>query len=199
VLILIGTSPDRQLPTIVSRCQPVRFAPLPAPLVADLLREQGVQDAAVVERLVRMAGGSPGQALALAEAALWDFRRVFLKGLTQPRPDSVALARQWLEFVEEAGKESASQRRRAALVLRLVIDFLHDALRVSAGGTPQLAERGELSMLEELAKRGGPERLIEALERCLEADMQLDRRVQLVLVLEALVDALARPQVKGAG
>jgi DNA polymerase III subunit delta' len=29
VLLLIGTSPDRQLPTIVSRCQIVRFAPLP--------------------------------------------------------------------------------------------------------------------------------------------------------------------------
>src|SRR5262249_10173872 len=38
VLILVGTSPDRQLTTIVSRCQVVRFAPLPEELVAELLR-----------------------------------------------------------------------------------------------------------------------------------------------------------------
>ena len=33
---------------------------------------------------------------------------------------------------------------------------------------------------------------LELLERCLEADMQIDRRVQLVLILEALLDALAQ-------
>jgi hypothetical protein len=31
---------------------------------------------------------------------------------------------------------------------------------------------------------------MELLERCLEGDLQIDRRVQLVLVLEALVDVL---------
>ena len=35
-------------------------------------------------------------------------------------------------------------------------------------------------------------RLLELLERCLEADLHIDRRVQLVLVLEALLDALAQ-------
>ena len=38
LLLLIGTSADLQLRTIVSRCQVVRFAPLPEPLVAELLR-----------------------------------------------------------------------------------------------------------------------------------------------------------------
>src|SRR5262245_18495885 len=34
VIVLVGTSAERQLPTIVSRCQVVRFAPLPDALVA---------------------------------------------------------------------------------------------------------------------------------------------------------------------
>jgi hypothetical protein len=33
--------------------------------------------------------------------------------------------------------------------------------------------------------------LLARLERCLDADMQIERRVQLVLVLEGLVDSLA--------
>jgi DNA polymerase-3 subunit delta' len=195
VLILIGSSAERQLSTIVSRCQVVRFAPLPGPAVADILRAQGIDDAKQVERLVRLSGGSPGQALALADPALWEFRGVLLKALSQPRIDSVGLARQWTRFVEEAGKDSAVQRRRAALTIRLLAEFLDDALRVAAGTSPRLAEPADLRSLEELAKRVGPDRLLDWLDRTLEADAQIDRRVQLVLVIEALADALGRPAV----
>jgi DNA polymerase-3 subunit delta' len=192
VLVLVGTSADRQLPTIVSRCQVVRFAPLATDVVADLLAAQGVGDAALRERLAQLSGGSPGLARALAAPALWEFRRSFLEGLTRPTPDAVALARSYAEFVEGAGKESAAQRERARLVLRLLIDFLDDALAVSQGATPRHTEPADRAALEALAARLGPERLLDVLERCLEADAQVERRVQLVLVLEALTDALGQ-------
>jgi len=192
VLLLIGTSPERQLATIVSRCQVVRFAPLPAPAIAELLREQGVDDPQLIQRLARLSGGSLGQARALADPELWVFRRKLLDDLTDPRPDSVALAHSWMRFVEEAGKETASQRRRAALVLRLIIEFLNDALTISLGGTPKPAEPADLDALRKLAERTGTDRLLEVLERCLQSEEQIDRRVQLVLVLEALMDALGQ-------
>lgn len=190
VLILIGTNPELQLETIVSRCQVVRFLPLSDAVVTDLVREQGVTDPAILSRIVRLGAGSPGQAQALAEQVLWDFRRDFLKGLAQPKPDIVALSQQWLHFIEDAGKESGAQRRRASLVLRLLIDFLNDALRASVGGQPQ--SREELSSLQDLARRVGTERLLDIIERCLEGDRHIDRRVQLTLALEGLLDAVGR-------
>jgi DNA polymerase-3 subunit delta' len=190
-LILIGRSAERQLPTIVSRCQVVRFPPLPPDLLADLLAQQEWCEPKLIPRLVRLSGGSLGQAQALADAALWEFRRTLLAGLAAPQPDSVALARAWWAFVEEAGKESAPQRRRASLVLKLLIELLHDAVALSLGGPPRLAEPDDLPPLKQLAERWGPDRLLAALERCLEADMHIDRRVQLVLALESLTDALA--------
>ncbi len=75
VLILVGTSPDRQLPTILSRCQVVPFAPLPEPLVSELLRADQELDSSLLPRLARLSGGSLGQARALADPALWEFRR----------------------------------------------------------------------------------------------------------------------------
>src|SRR5206468_10450511 len=66
LLILIGTSAERQLPTIVSRCQVVRFAPLPDTVVAELLRAVGI-DEDLIERLVKLGGGSPGTARGPAE------------------------------------------------------------------------------------------------------------------------------------
>jgi DNA polymerase III subunit delta' len=192
VLILVGSSPERQLPTIVSRCQVVRFAPLPETLVAEILRDQDLPEPALVGQLARLSGGSPGQALALADPALWEFRRTLLEGLARPRPDGVALGRALTRFVEEAGKDSASQRRRASLVLRLLVEFFDDVLRVRLGGEPRTADGDDGRALRSLAERLEPEALLAVLERCLEGDAQVDRRVQLVLVLEALLDALGQ-------
>ncbi|HEY7313805.1 MAG TPA: DNA polymerase III subunit delta' [Gemmataceae bacterium] len=191
VLILIGSTPDRQLQTILSRCQVIRFAPLAPQLVEELVRAD-IEDAALRARLVRLSAGSPGLAKELADPALWEFRRGLLAGLAKTPINSVELARSWMAFVEEAGKESAAQRRRAQLVLRLIVDFLDDALTVGMNGTPRRTEAEDRLGLEALARRAGPDRLLEALERCLEADRQIERRVQLVLTLEGLMDVLGQ-------
>lgn len=192
VLMLIGSTPDRQLQTIVSRCQVIRFAPLTPELVDELLQAQGIDDPTLRARLVRLSAGSPGMAKELADPALWDFRRDLMAGLTKTPILYVDLSHKWIDFVEESGKESAAQRRRAQLVLRFIIDFLDDALTVAMNGTPRRTEADERAGLETLARRAGPDRLLEALERCLEADRQIDRRVQLVLILEGLMDALGQ-------
>jgi DNA polymerase III subunit delta' len=190
VFFLIGTTPERQLPTVVSRCQVIRFAPLAEDAVAGILRQHGVTDGKLLEWLVHLGHGSPGQALALADSALWDFRKVLVNGLLQPRTDSVALSKGLLEFVADAGKEKAPQRRRASQVLRLLIEFFDDALAVRLGTSPRLGDPEELVMLHRLAERVNPEKLLNILERCLEADIQIGRYIQLDLVLEALLDAL---------
>jgi DNA polymerase-3 subunit delta' len=190
VLILIGTSPDRQLPTIVSRCQVVRFAPLPDPAVAEVLRAHEVE-AAVAPRLVRLAAGSPGQALALADPVLWEFHTALLRDLANPRFDSVALGRRWTEFAAEAGKEAADQRRRVVFALRLLVDFLSEALRAAVDPN-SAAPDPESQAARTLAVRLGPDALLAVLQRCLDADTQVNRVVQLGLVLDALSDALSQ-------
>jgi DNA polymerase-3 subunit delta' len=192
VFILVGSSIDRQLPTIVSRCQVVRFRPLPPESLDAILKEQCNTDAKMRDNLVRLSGGSPGQALALADSALWEFRSRLLQALASPRFDSVALSREWWSFVEDAGKESAVQRTRAGLALKLLVELLDDVLRLSLGKEARITEPEELRLLEGLAKRVEPERLLQMIERCLEGDAHIDRRVQLVLALEALADALGQ-------
>jgi DNA polymerase III subunit delta' len=190
-LLLIATNPDLQLPTIVSRCQTVRFQPLAPQSVKEILQAHGLEDPALVDRLARLSNGSPGQALALGDPELWVFRRQLLERLSQPRLDSVMLARDWIRFVEEAGKESAVQRRRAGATLHFLIEFLEEALIVSQSG-PSRAEDDDLPRLKNLAERVGPDVLLRLLDRCLEAAVHIERRVQLVLVIESLVDAVGR-------
>jgi DNA polymerase-3 subunit delta' len=192
LLILIGSGPERQLPTIVSRCQVVRFSPLPADVMRALLIESGIGDPAVQDRLIRLGQGSPGLALALSDEALWTFRRTFLAALARPPVDPVELGRAWKSFVEEAGKESAVQRIRAQQVIHLVVDFLDDVLSTTLGAQPRRTGPEDAAAVRSLAERLRPEQVLALVERCLEADQQVDRRVALELVLEALLDALAQ-------
>ena len=190
VLILIGST-DRQKPTIISRCQVVRFRPLPAEAVAEVLLMQGVDDPALRERLARLGDGSPGQAFALADPALWEFRQTLLTALTGSRFDAVALSKAWVEFVQDAGKEAVHQRRRARLVLRLLIDFLRAALGFGLNG-PSAAMEQDRPLLEGLTRRVNADQITSVLERCLDADFQIERNVGTALVLEALLDAFAQ-------
>jgi DNA polymerase-3 subunit delta' len=191
VLILIASTSDLQLPTIVSRCQIVHFHALPTEVIEKLLQVKGLDDAAAIKRLVQHSDGSVGRALALADPGLWAFRRMLIAALASPSTDSVALAKSWMQFVEDAGKESAAQRRRATLTIDFAIEFLEAALVLSQGGAPRSLEE-DSAHLQGLVRRLSTDQLLQSLECCLEAAWYIDRRVQLVLVLEALADSLAR-------
>lgn len=192
LFILVGTSLDRQLPTIRSRCQMVRFAPLPPDIVRQLLKQQGIEDDAMLDRLIRLAGGSPGQALALADESLWQFRGALLQGLAAPKVLSVELGRMLVEFVEQAGKETALQRRRAMQVLRLLVESLLDAMRSQVGAPARSADPSDLPYLESLAKRAEPDKIVAMIDRSLETEIHLGRYIQISLVLEGLIDALGQ-------
>ncbi len=197
LFILIGTDLELQLATIKSRCQVVRFGALPEPAVRAVLSAQGIAEASKLERLVRLSAGSPGQALALADDALWECRRGLLAGLAGRRPDPLQLARGLLDFAEDAGKDGALQRRRAALVLRLLIEALNDAASVCVDVPVRSCGPDEEVLLRALAEGAGPETFLALIERCLEAEVQLDRYIQLAVVIEGLMDALVQALREG--
>jgi DNA polymerase-3 subunit delta' len=192
IFILLTSSLDTQLETIRSRCQIIRFAPLPEDTVRSILAKHELADPSLIPRIVKLAAGSPGQALDLAEPELWKFRNRLLQGFGQPKIDTVGLAKSFVDFVEEAGKETVNQRRRAALVLKLLMKAWSDALALRLSGPAASAPAEETALLQPLAQRTQPDQILRLLERCLETETQLDRYVQVGLVVEALVDALGR-------
>jgi DNA polymerase-3 subunit delta' len=187
VLILLATGTERQLPTILSRCQVIRFRPLAAEDLRAILADHDVTDAATVEKLVRLAAGSAGRALALNDPELWGFRQVLISALGSPRPDPVGLATKVEKFVEDAGKESAQKRDRAGLVIRLITDILQTALRRALGEAETGDDPVEADRLRPLSARD-PEALADMLEACTEADRYVERRVSLGLLIEQLAE-----------
>jgi DNA polymerase-3 subunit delta' len=191
-LILLATSTDRQLPTILSRCQVIPFRPLGPTDLRAVLADHGVTDPTRVDRLARLSHGSPGRALALNDDAFWSFRQTLFTAVTAARPDPAALAGAWIGFAEEAGKQGSAQRERATLALGLLVEILQQALRASVAGGTSGGDTSEAGALSALGERAGPDRIAGWLEACLDAEAQIGRYVQLVLVIEALLDRMFR-------
>jgi DNA polymerase-3 subunit delta' len=63
LIILLTDQPDALLPTVRSRCQIVRFVPLPAELVQSQLTRRGISSADAADAAA-LSGGSPGLAIA---------------------------------------------------------------------------------------------------------------------------------------
>lgn len=193
VLILIGTSPDRQLPTIRSRAQIVRFQPLAASALADLLLAHGVvQEAALAARLAAHSEGSLARARELADPALWEFRRQLLQRLAQPRLESVRLAKTIGAFVDEAGKEAPPRRARARQVVGMTIEFYRQLARAlsdaPAADDPELRKSVEQVLSQ---GRVDAETAAACAERSLEALGNIDRFANQGAWLECWMDDLA--------
>src|SRR5207249_537156 len=132
---------------------------------------QGVTgDAGEARRLAAYAGGSLARARDLADPALWAFRGQLLEKLTQPRLDSVQLARMTGAFIDEAGKEAPLRRARARQVVAFAAEFFRQVCRASCGAAT--ADDAELARQVEAAQaagRGDAELAAACADRTLEA------------------------------
>lgn len=192
LLILIGTSPAKQLPTIRSRCQLIRFCPLETDVVAQLLvSQQLVSDAEEASRLARYSEGSLQRAMNLADPKLWSFRDELYQRLAQPVLDSVAFSKAVAALVDEAGKEAAARRNRLRQVIELAADFYRHLLRAESGA--DASADAQLHGSIQQAFRGGArdsEADAARLDRCVEAVAQLERNANQTTLIESWLDDL---------
>lgn len=187
LIVLVGESRSRQLPTILSRAQIVRFTPLESELVAELLAREGiVADVARARELAEAAGGSLSRAALLADDAFWALRERLEIQLGGGWLDVPRLAADLTEAINQAGKEAAQRRQRFHQIVQLAVEVyrkrLVEATRiVSSGAHPDMFDG-----------------LLEALDRSVEAELQIDRNANQSTLLEGwLLDLAAAPQPTG--
>ncbi len=160
--------------------------------VATILAEQGIADATRREKLARLAGGSVARAMALDDDAIWQVRETLIAGVTAERPNFPKLAEVWSKFVEDAGDDSAGKRTRASVVIGFFVDALRQSMRLAIGANTAGIDPAEESRLQGFALRHGPDKLLELVEKCVEADYRVERRVQLILVIESVLEQLTK-------
>jgi len=136
VLILVAANIDSLLPTIRSRCQPVRFSPLSDVDLAALVESQGLAASPdEVRELTALADGSLTVAQQLAAPELRQLRQNLLAELSRPCWDGIAVARSLSEGLDEISRETAEQRVAAIWLVRFAVEFYRSALWVVSGAT----------------------------------------------------------------
>ncbi len=112
--LLVAHRPGRLLPTIRSRCRLLRFSPLAASEVGDILaREAPEADPATRAAAVTAAEGSPGSALAFVGQELGALHQLMLRLLNEG-DDSFALRG---ALADEIGARPDRERMQAAVEL----------------------------------------------------------------------------------
>lgn len=142
LIILLASSPGALLPTIRSRCQPLRFAPIPTDIVTAELLRRGLTDTDAKDA-ARLADGSLGEALRFAADGLLPLAKELEKQLTLSltgRADGElpkflktageSLAEKTLERDPDGSKDQAT-RDALALLTRLGENSLRRLLRVA--------------------------------------------------------------------
>ena len=147
LLILIGTSQHRQLSTIVSRSQIVRFSQLSSQQVCSILQRPGVLESEDLdaEKLAASSGGSVATAIRLSDPETFEFRGSFFSQLANRDPAEDDFAASVIAFVDAVGKDAAKKRLRLVMVGDFAIAFYRQWCQQLVGAQAE-QETGDLTI-----------------------------------------------------
>ena len=198
-LILITARPAMLLPTILSRCQMIRFSPLTPDEIARYLIKNDI-DAKTARLRARAAGGSMGRALSGDLVTFTSQRKAMLKVLNALvlSEDRAQLLRSAEQLNEAQYKDEFEER------LDVLETLIRDAWMLSLGVDTSRIVNGDLSAeLKEVAQKLDPSRAGDWILQIEDLREQLivnvNRKIttdSLFLVMAGDVAAGKRPKVR---
>ncbi|HLO03743.1 MAG TPA: DNA polymerase III subunit delta' [Symbiobacteriaceae bacterium] len=192
ILILLAENLSGVLPTILSRCQVLNFAPLPLDEMAQPLARLTGKSAAESRLLAALSGGSLGRALQLAQDEAVAARRseTYDLLLKLSELDDLALVSQ-AEVLEKAKGDLEDW-------LEIMTVWLRDALLLAQMGAVTLILNADRQTeVAELVRRSGTDQLLRMLTALGDFRAVHRRNVNLRLALDVLLLRLAAA-AKGA-
>ncbi len=209
VLILNVAEPLNVLPTILSRCQKVRFNPVPTALISRWLVEKHHIAPQTAQLLAKLSEGSPGLALAMEQGSFLEKRRKYidqLKGLPEiSEPEVLELALQLTgkegKKEQEDGEGAKREKEEILLLVSVWKSWYRDLLLAKHGGSPALLINQDLlPELRKVAQDFTVENMISSLQALdqTESDFMRSRNVDLMMeTLMLFLRKLAAGKGKG--
>lgn len=180
LIILIGTSEQRQLPTIRSRCRIIRFQPPAGQDAVRFLRTTHGVTASdeEVDRAVQLAAGDLQVALRMLQDEDNQWRQGFIDLLNKMPLDPVAVTRSLTARVDAAGKEASKRRDALRDTFSIAIQTYRQTLRQKAADASVANDQttGEV---------------IRRMDRCVRAIREVDRSANQSTLIECFASDLA--------
>lgn len=189
ILLLTSSSPERLLPTIVSRCQVLSLRSLPTEVVEGKLVEAGAE-AEAATLLARLSGGRLGWALdSLTQSEMWEARAEALDELVRLTEVS-----RWERLAYAA--TMASKSENVADKLALWATWWRDLLLTQHRCSQAITHVDLRELIEIQAERFSTDQVQTFLRDLTATRRHLERNVNVRLALETLLLHLPRPLVQ---
>ena len=189
IFVLVSSLPDALLPTVRSRCPRLRFGPLSAGEVAQVLVRDHRYSDADARAAAADADGSVGRALAADSAGLADAREDARRLLQQAaKTDDPARRLDVVKDLSGAKGTTASDREQMATCLRALGSLLRDLEILSTSADRRTLANGDLeSQLEKLTGAFNHKRSLKAYVAVDEALAALERNASPKVVADWVV------------
>lgn len=187
VIFLVGSNEQRQLPTIRSRSQVIRFQGLSVDETIELLsRRAETIDPQTIRDVAAIAGGSLTKAEMLLDDDMRELRSELYRELDSRPIPFIKIAKSLTSNLQSLGDESQAKRDR----MRLVFDFAIDYFRAGLYSEQRSAAKHS-SNPSPAARPVIDRRMVAAMQLCLSAQNDIDRNATPAGLLEAWAAELA--------
>ena len=178
ILILIGTSPQRQLPTIRSRCQIVRFDPPNMEEAMALLTARGyVADSEHLQKALELSGGDLLEAQRMLEPEAAEYREQIAASVSVAIPEAMRLTKLVTTYVEAGNSEAPVKRDRIRETMLVAIAEYRRQIR------------------QRIAAAEAIDQPLNRMERCLQTLQQVDRNANTTTLIECWASDLQRARL----
>lgn len=181
LIMLVTAQTSALLSTVLSRCQLIRFFPLPDNAVSEFLAKQMKLPKAEIKILVTLAGGSPGEAIRLFENGFAGQRHHLIDSLLQSKSDLI-------DNIINFGKRSKDNEEiRVGVVqqFKIISLFLRDILLLKDGidQSNRLFNQDKMELLNKGKSLFTIERIQKALEQLIQAEQYVKMNLNIKLVV----------------
>jgi len=181
VIILLANHPRLLLPTILSRCQTIRFNSLPIPLVSGWLVDKMGYQEDEAHLLASLSDGSPGKAMEIREG----IREIPREGLLK---DWIGLRKLSFEKMEFWTESLPSQRETLLLILEVAKTLLRDLVMVNLfNQKAKLIHTDLFQEMERVASQCSLTSLLKRMKALHQAILAIRGNANTALALEAMM------------
>ncbi len=180
VIILIATSLSLLLPTIISRCQKIRFQPLSIESLRKVVSKALPLQEEAVQLLALLSGGSPGRALQLTTDSILEARRELLQRVEQLNSHNA-------EELFQLSKKLTDDKDGLEGSLELLKVFFRDVLVFREKATNKVANLDLLPSIERLSNKLSSAEIVSKIEAINEAHSALRQNANRQLAVERML------------
>ena len=198
IIILIANTMTPIKDTIRSRCQIIRFQPIPSHIIENQLTSKSGADANKIEWISRFCNGSMANALHLLDDNHYETNNFIVTNMTKPDMDNLAFAEEIIDSYLSAGDSLEEKRQLLKNILHCILQLYRDLLLVKVMYGQDVKQEkislfnaGREDSLQKYANYLTQEQIAYVIDEILESIKYIDLNLNINLLVENIITRIA--------